>query len=100
MLEEKESVVAILKEAMKELDMNRKGRVTFGAAGFDYAALSERGEIITPNFCPRWKVQLHYPIGEEERSKQINFDIITFDFQNEDQIKRYIIQEIKKQMDN
>ena len=75
MLEEKERVVSLLKEVMKELGMNKKGRVTFHLSGFDYAALSEHGEPVTPSFCPRWALRLNYPTDGSERSRVISLEI-------------------------
>jgi hypothetical protein len=100
MLEEKERVVSLLKEVMKELGMNKKGRVTFHLSGFDYAALSEHGEPVTPSFCPRWALRLNYPTDGSERSRVFSVDIVTYDFQREEEIKNFMLGEIKSQMAN
>lgn len=73
MLEEKESVVAVLKEAMKELVMNEKGRVTLCESGFDYAGLSDWDEPVATGYCPRWAIKLYYPIGGERKRRSVLF---------------------------
>ena len=99
MLEEKERVVALLKEVMKSLEMSKKGRVTFYQSGFDFSALAEPGEPpVAPGFCPRWNLTLRYPVGDEEQAKVINFEIVTYDFQTENEIKEFISREIKNQL--
>jgi hypothetical protein len=98
MLEEKEEVVAIVKDAMREAGLTQNGRIEFHPLLPDSVGLAEPNQPPVWQAAPRWIVNLQYPTDSDEPAGTYSFQINTSDFQNKEQIKSFVISEIKRQM--
>jgi hypothetical protein len=98
MLEEKEQVVALLKEAMKELGLNRKGHVEFHPLLPDSVGLAEPYSPTVWRDAPRWVIKLQYPTDGEGPAAVYSFQVNTSEFRDEEEVKNFMAGEIKRQM--
>jgi len=95
MLETQEEVAEIIRAAMRDLGLDQRGHIDFHPVLPDSVGLTEgtHGPVVWEE-APRWVINFAYPADDAE-PRNIQFQINTSDYQNLDDIRRFIAREIQ-----
>jgi hypothetical protein len=90
MLETQEEVAELIRAAMRDLELDQRGHIEFHPLLPDPVSLTEgtHGPIVLEK-APRWVIDFTYPADNAE-ARNIQFQINTSDYQNLDEIRRFI----------
>ena len=98
MLEKKEQVVALVKQALADLGLKKNAHIDF------YPLLPDSVGVMKPGgpepiwqWAPTWVVELSYPTDDSEPSQKCSFQVDTSDFQNESDMRAFVAAQIEKQ---
>ena len=90
MLEEREQVAALFKQALAELGLNKNAHIDFYPLFPDSVGVMEpAGPPPAWQYAPRWVIKLSYPTDDSQQTKTCSFQVDTADFQNESEIKTF-----------
>ena len=96
MLETEQEVTDLFNQAKEEANLERNGKLNFSQTHVDLIGDVELfDQIIHDNAAPVWYLEFSYPEGEE---KIYPITIHTADFRNEEEVKNFLVQELRRQI--
>lgn len=100
MLETEQEVTDIFNQAKEEANLEKNGELvlTLTQVGF-IGDVELFNQIIHENAAPVWQLEFSYPIAEDVEKKVYPITIHTSDFKDEEEIRNFLVQELKRQVE-
>ena len=97
MLDTQQEVADLFLKALKESGLKKQGRINFAPTHDDYiGSVKPVNQIKHDLPAVVWQLEYSYPIVEGEETKIYPMTIHTGDFKNEEEVKNFFVQELKK----